>query len=122
MTNREAFTAAHALTRRTIQNGDNYRATFGACLRAVLAGYGTESAEDKAERIAALIEGEGMTAKVWDRHDDEIRVYISEELRSKRSWRKNVRDMGYVAICRETGAVVNAANRRTAFIRDLIAA
>lgn len=46
MTNREAFTVAHALTRKTLEcapRGTSYRATFGAALRIVrsLNGWGT---------------------------------------------------------------------------------
>ena len=35
MTKSELFTKAHALTRQTIQSGDDYRATFSLCLSAV---------------------------------------------------------------------------------------
>jgi hypothetical protein len=37
MTRSQAFTAAHALTRRTLRAGDNYAATFALCLKAVYA-------------------------------------------------------------------------------------
>lgn len=35
MTNSEAFTAAHEMTRATILPGDDYRATFALCLKVV---------------------------------------------------------------------------------------
>lgn len=37
MTKRNLFTAAHAITRQTIKRGDDYRTTFGACLRLLTA-------------------------------------------------------------------------------------
>ena len=37
MNKSKLFKAAHELTRATVQAGDNYRVTFGACLRAVYA-------------------------------------------------------------------------------------
>lgn len=36
MTNANLFKQAHALTRATIQAGDDYRATFGLCLQSLM--------------------------------------------------------------------------------------
>lgn len=35
MTNAELFSKAHAMTRATIKDGDNYAVTFGAAIRAI---------------------------------------------------------------------------------------
>ena len=124
MTRTAAFTAAHALTRRTIQSGDSYSATFGLCLRAVLAGYRAETAQQVADRIAALIEGAGMQTSQDDDTDDDyndvIRVYVTQRLSRHRGWRAD--RMGHVEINCETGAVSPRLLKRRAFIRDLIAA
>ena len=37
MTNSKLFKQAHAMTKATIQAGDDYRATFGLCLKAIKA-------------------------------------------------------------------------------------
>ena len=37
MTNSQLFKLAHAMTKQVIQTGDNYRATFGMCLKAIKA-------------------------------------------------------------------------------------
>lgn len=38
MTNSQIFKQAHAMVKRTIQQGDDYAVTFGACLRKIKAG------------------------------------------------------------------------------------
>jgi uncharacterized membrane protein YgdD (TMEM256/DUF423 family) len=37
MSNSTNFKAAHAMTKQVIQTGDNYQATFGACLKVIMA-------------------------------------------------------------------------------------
>ena len=52
------FKKAHALTKATIQAGDNYSATFAICLKAIYAGSKEETIETK------LL---AMGLKVWEK-------------------------------------------------------
>lgn len=42
MNKSELFKSAHKLAKEVIQAGDNYRVTFGACIKAVLSGFKKE--------------------------------------------------------------------------------
>ena len=113
----EAFTAAHALTRKTLHYGDDYRATFALCLRAILNGYREETAEQVADRIEDIIADNDMWTNRWTAHSGEIRVYVKQKLSRGRT-----QEMGYIAIDRETAEARACMSRRRAWMRDLIAA
>ncbi len=117
MTRSQAFSLAHALTRRTIQSGDSYAITFGQCLKAVLNGYRVETAERAADRIEGLIAANDMWSNRWTAHSGEIRIYVKQSLSRGRH-----QEMGYIAVDRETAEARACMSRRRAFIRDLIAA
>lgn len=69
MNKSELFKAAHKLAKSVIKSGDNYRVTFGACIKAILKGLvmTTKSIADQ------LIEA---GAKVWEKGDMK-RIYIN---------------------------------------------
>ena len=58
MNKSELFKAAHKLAKSVIKAGDNYRVTFGACIKAVLNGFTKKSIADQ------LLE---MGCKVWEK-------------------------------------------------------
>lgn len=63
------FKAAHKLTKQVIQKGDSYRATFGACIKAIKEGF-VMNLKSIAEQ---LIEA---GAKVWENHGFK-RIYMT---------------------------------------------
>lgn len=72
MNKSELFKAAHKLAKSAIKSGDNYRVTFGAAIKAILAGFAAE-AKSMADR---LIEA---GAKVWAK-DAMKRIYLNMSL------------------------------------------
>lgn len=61
------FKAAHALTKATIQTGDNYAATFAICLKAIYA-------ESREETIETKLLAMGL--KVWEKSEMK-RIYMT---------------------------------------------
>ena len=53
MSNAQLFKQAHAMTRATIQAGDDYRATFGLCLKAIKAD--KQGVTAKAKKVAKAV-------------------------------------------------------------------
>lgn len=53
------FKQAHALTRATIQAGDNYQATFILCLRAIIADNKQANSEPMANQFNTIFEAIG---------------------------------------------------------------
>lgn len=60
------FKQAHALTRATIQAGDNYQATFILCLRAIIADAKQASSEPMANQFNTIFEAIGYTAPQYN--------------------------------------------------------
>lgn len=76
------FKLTHKLTKKVIKNGDNYRVTFGACLKVVKKAY-----------FGAI----QSTLNAWNKKG-EHRVYINFEVETT-CWRKSVdAKAGYVVI------------------------
>lgn len=55
LSKRQLFLEAHRLTRLTMQPGDNYQATFGACLRHVLAWASEEPGRSTRQRNVSTV-------------------------------------------------------------------
>lgn len=70
MNKSELFKSAHKLVKAVIKSGDNYRVTFGACIKAIKNGFvvATKSIADQ------LLEA---GAKVWEKGNMK-RIYIND--------------------------------------------
>ncbi|WP_111861110.1 hypothetical protein [Acinetobacter sp. CFCC 10889] len=69
MNKSELFKAAHQLVKAVIKAGDNYRVTFGACIKAVKEGF-----VKPVMSIADLVLSVG--GKVWEQHGFK-RIYMT---------------------------------------------
>ena len=74
MTNSQLFKLAHAMTKQVIQKGDNYKVTFGLCLKVVKADqlkntdnlqadlrraqYNSKGANNKGAKLSTLVNNE----------------------------------------------------------------
>ena len=102
MNNSKLFTLAHKLTKKVIKAGDNYRVTFGACIKVVKAAY------------FGSIEA---NLKAWNKNG-ENRVYINFEIATN-DWRETVdAKAGYVIINKDYS--VNYENVAEAYRQRII--
>ena len=67
MNKSELFKSAHKLAKSVIKSGDNYRVTFGACIKAILDGFVAQ-----AEKIT-------LTLNKWTKKTGEVRVYLNKD-------------------------------------------
>ena len=67
MNKSELFKSAHKLAKSVIKSGDNYRVTFGACIKAILGGKVAQ-----AEKIT-------LTLNKWTKKAGEVRVYLNKD-------------------------------------------
>lgn len=68
MNKSELFKSAHKLTKEVIQSGDNYRVTFGACLKVVIAD--AKAPKSISEQILEV------GGKLWESHGFK-RIYMT---------------------------------------------
>ena len=102
MNKSELFKLAHKLTKKVIKAGDNYRVTFGACIKVVKAAY------------FGSIEA---NLKAWNKNG-ENRVYINFEIATN-DWRETVdAKAGYVIINKDYS--VNYENIAEAYRQRII--
>lgn len=104
MNTSKLFKLAHKLTKKVIKSGDNYRVTFGACIKVVKAAY------------FGSIEA---NLKAWNKNG-ENRVYINFEIATN-DWRETVdAKAGYVIINKDYS--VNYENVAEAYRQRIISA
>ena len=102
MNKSKLFKLAHKLTKKVIKAGDNYRVTFGACIKVVKAAY------------FGSIEA---NLKAWNKNG-ENRVYINFEIATN-DWRETVdAKAGYVIINKDYS--VNYENVAEAYRQRII--
>ena len=102
MNKSKLFKLAHKLTKKVIKAGDNYRVTFGACIKVVKAAY------------FGSIEA---NLKAWNKNG-ENRVYINFEITTN-DWRETVdAKAGYVIINKDYS--VNYENVAEAYRQRII--
>lgn len=102
MNTSKLFKLAHKLTKKVIKSGDNYRVTFGACIKVVKAAY------------FGSIEA---NLKAWNKNG-ENRVYINFEIATN-DWRETVdAKAGYVIINKDYS--VNYENVAEAYRQRII--
>lgn len=102
MNKSKLFKLAHKLTKKVIKAGDNYRVTFGACIKVVKAAY------------FGSIEA---NLKAWNKNG-ENRVYINFEIATN-DWRETVdAKAGYVIINKDYS--VNYENVAEAYRQRVI--
>lgn len=63
MTNSNLFKLAHTMTKQVIQAGDNYQATFGACLKLIKADFIKNVTSLSAELFRAKVNSKGASVK-----------------------------------------------------------
>lgn len=77
MTKSQLFKKAHALTRKTIKTGDDYRATFALCLKAVIAD--SKAPKKEIKMTAPKTTTRTVSLEYWKREIADMPAFVNGE-------------------------------------------